>query len=622
MSRGSARSGALAGAGHPSRAGTPRGLERLAIVLALAVALTLGQLPPQPATAVSACSRGTVALTFDDGPHGTYTPQVLDILAKRRVKATFFEVGSQVANRPKVTRRAHAEGHRVGNHTYNHENLTKLSDGAIRDTLRRTNTRIRDAGAATPTLVRPPYGATSSRVRGVIEGLGMREVRWNIDPQDWRSGRSATTIRRLVLDNLRDGGNILLHDGVANSKNTVAALPGIIDGIRERGYCLGNLSSSGKVSPPVPAARIADVEVSEGAAGTTKTAYLTVTLSEPTSRSVSLAYATADGTATAGTDYVATSGTLSFSVGQTSKRIAVTVKGDALDEAHETFTLRLSKPAGVTVARATGTVKILDDDPAPTVGAEDAKVTEGAAGTSTTVKIPVRLSAPSGRTVTVGYTTADGTAIAGTDYTAISGTLTFSPGQTAKTVSVAVRGDALDEPDETFTLQLRDPSRTSIARGTATVTIVDDDPAPTISIEDAAVTEGAAGSTTSVQVQVRLSAPSGRTVTVGYTTVDGTAIAGADHLATSGTLTFSPGQTSRTITLTVVGDDVFEGDETFGVVLSTPTNATLARSAATVTIVEDDPAPPPPAQPPPDEEPTAPAADAPSEGATEIDRTS
>jgi peptidoglycan/xylan/chitin deacetylase (PgdA/CDA1 family) len=571
---------------------TTEAVLRSVVTGVVAFTIVVGGLPVAPAEAVTPCSRGTVALTFDDGPHATYTPKVLDVLAARKVKATFFQVGSQVANRPRLTRRAYDEGHRIGNHTYNHENLTRLSASGIRDTIRRTNRRIADAGAAAPTLVRPPYRATNSQVRAVIKDLGMAHVLWNIDPQDWRSGRSAATIERLVLKNLRDGGNILLHDGVANSKNTVAALPRIIDGARARGYCFGNLNASGKVTPPVPAARIGDAEVTEGAAGTTTTVHLTVKLSEPTARTVSMAYATADGTAVASRDYTAKSGTLSFAVGQTSARIAVKVKGDALDEPNETFTVRLSKPSGVTLARAKGTVKIVDDDPAPTVRIDDVSVTEGAAGTSTTVEVPVRLSAPSGRTITVGYTTADGTAIAGTDYLATSGTLTFSPGQTSKTVRVVVRGDALDEPNETFTVRLRDPSRTSIARGTATVTIVDDDPVPTVDIEDAQVTEGAADTTTTVKVRVRLSAPSGRTVTVAYRTADGTAVANSDYLATSGTLTFSPGQTSKTLTLTVLGDDLHEDDETFTAVLSAPTHATVARGVATITITDDDPAPP------------------------------
>ena len=448
------------------------------MVGALILALVGAALPLHPAEAVTPCSRGTVALTFDDGPHGTYTPKMLDILRRRQAKATFFQVGTNVANHPRITRRAHDEGHRIGNHTWRHENLTRLSDSAIRDTLRRTNRRIADTDAPKPTLVRPPYGATSSRVRAVIGDLGMQQVLWTVDPQDWRSGRSASTITKRVLGNLHDGANILLHDGVGNSNNTVAALPGIIDGIRSRGYCIGTLSSTGKVTPPVPVARIGDAELKEGAAGTRTTAYLTVTLSEPTSRAVSFAYTTVNGTAVAGKDYVAKSGTVTFSVGQTSKRIGVKVKGDDLDEFNETFTVRLSKPVGATISRRTGTVTILDDDPAPSVRIDDVSVTEGPAGATTTAKVPVRLSAQSGKTITVGYATRDGTATAGSDYTATSGTLTFSPGQTTKHVEVTIIGDGVHEGNEYLTMELHSPKNVTVAQGTATVTIFDADPPP------------------------------------------------------------------------------------------------------------------------------------------------
>jgi peptidoglycan-N-acetylglucosamine deacetylase len=564
-----------------------RGALPLVVVLAVLVSL-LGVLPAQ---AVTSCSRGTVALTFDDGPHSSYTPRVLDILRKRGVKATFFQVGSRIATYPGVTRRVRAEGHRVANHTWNHESLPSLTDDGIRATLRRTNNVVTSLGLPRPTLVRPPYGATSSRVRSVIEDLGMHQVLWTIDPQDWRTGRSASTIANAVLGSLHNRGNILLHDGVGNSPATIAALPRIIDGARARGYCFGTLSASGAVTPPRPAARIGNTTVTETDPGRSVTAYLTVRLSEPTSRSVSFRYRTVDGTATAGADYVAASGTLTFPVGQTSRRIAVRVKGDSLDEIREAFTVRLSRASGASLVDRVGRVRIVDNDPAPVVRVSDASVGEPGPGATRTASVSVRLSAPSGRKVTVGYTTADGTATAGRDYDATSGTLTFAPGQTAKTVAVTVRGDALDEPDETFRVRLRDPSACTIGRGTATVTIRDGDPPPTVSIQDASVVEGAAGSSVTATLAVTLSARSAKTITVGYATADGTATAPADYAATSGTLTFAPGQTKASVAVTVRGDDDVEGDEAFSVTLSNPSNTTLARGSAVVTIFDDDTAP-------------------------------
>jgi peptidoglycan-N-acetylglucosamine deacetylase len=222
-------------------------------------ALLLGLAPPSAAPAeASTCAAGYVALTFDDGPHATYTRQVLDQLAARKAVATFFPVGSQVAARPALVARMAAEGHRVANHTYQHERLTSLSDAAIRSTADRTATTIRAAGATPLPLVRPPYGATDSRVRRALSAGGYGHILWTVDPQDWRS-ISASTIRSRVLANLHPNAVILLHDGVANAHQTVAALPGIIDGIRSRGYCLALLDASGRVvassapAPPAPA---------------------------------------------------------------------------------------------------------------------------------------------------------------------------------------------------------------------------------------------------------------------------------------------------------------------------------------------------------------------------------
>jgi hypothetical protein len=230
--------------------------------------------------------------------------------------------------------------------------------------------------------------------------------------------------------------------------------------------------------------RISDVEVTEGGPGTTTTARLTVRLSEPTSRTVTVDYRTIAGTATAGTDYRSVSGSLSFAVGQTSRTIVVRVIGDALDEPNETFSVRLSKVSGAAYQRREARVRIVDDDPPPRVRIRDVSVVEGAAGTPTTVSIPVELDAPSGRPVTVQYATADGTATAGEDYLAVAGTLSFSPGQTRYDLTITVLGDDAFEGDETFVLRLSAPTSATVARGAATITIIDDEPPPASDEED------------------------------------------------------------------------------------------------------------------------------------------
>src|SRR5262249_46114318 len=155
----------------------------------------------------------------------------------------------------------------------------------------------------------------------------------------------------------------------------------------------------------------------------TTAATFTVSLSAPTDQTVTVNYSTADGTAVAGSDYEAASGTLTFDPGQTSQTVTVSVLGDTLSEASETFTLNLSSPTNATLIQAQGTTTISDDDPLPSLSVNNVSVVEGNSGT-TAATFTVSLSAPSGQTVTVSYATLNGTALASSDYTATSGTLT------------------------------------------------------------------------------------------------------------------------------------------------------------------------------------------------------
>jgi hypothetical protein len=227
----------------------------------------------------------------------------------------------------------------------------------------------------------------------------------------------------------------------------------------------------------------------------------------------------------------------------------------------------------------------------PTISISDASVTEGNKG-STTASFTATLSASSTNTVTVAFATANGTAVAGSDYTSASSTLSFAPGETSRTVTVSVIGDRVDEQDETFTVNLSAPVNGTIQDGTGVGTIVDDDGSgggttPTISISDASVTEGNKGSLMAA-FTVTLSTSSTNTVTVAFATANGTAVAGSDYVSTSGTLTFSLGQTSRTISVAVIGNLVAEPTETFTVSLSGPVNATIVDGAGVGTIVDND----------------------------------
>ena len=324
---------------------------------------------------------------------------------------------------------------------------------------------------------------------------------------------------------------------------------------------------------PMPELRISDAApVAEG-----NDAVFTVSLSPPSSQVVTVEYRTVDGTAGAGSDYSTTSETLRFDPLETTKTIQVPVLTDSLSEPSEDFEVELRNPSRATLddARGVGTIAA---DPMPGLTIDDAApVAEGNDAVFT-----VTLHPPSSQVVTVEYTTEDGTADAGDDYTTIAETLTFSPGQTTKIIRVPVLVDSTQESSETFTVELSTPMGTTLADSTGLGTITAD-PMPGLSIGDAEpVAEGGAAVFT-----VTLVPASNHVVTVTYSTVDGTAVADADFTPTSGTLTFNPNQTTKTIRVPILRDTVHEPSETFTVELDDPTGTTLADSTGLGTIAAD-----------------------------------
>jgi chitinase len=186
-------------------------------------------------------------------------------------------------------------------------------------------------------------------------------------------------------------------------------------------------------------------------------------------------YRTVQGTATAPADYATRRGTLSFAEGQASRAISVPIAADALDEVNERFTLRLSSPTGgARIADGEGVATIVDDDPAPRVSVEDVSLFEGDAGT-VSARFNVRLSAASGRTVSVAYATSDGTARQPGDYTSRAGTVSFAPGERLRTIAVSVRGETRVEPNERFWLTLTAPSGAQLGDALASALIRNDD---------------------------------------------------------------------------------------------------------------------------------------------------
>ncbi len=338
-----------------------------------------------------------------------------------------------------------------------------------------------------------------------------------------------------------------------------------------------------------PNITIAGTTVTEGGPGTTQTARLIVALSALSPQDVSVAVASADGTATAGSDYdaIPANTRLTVPAGQHVGAIEVPVHGDALDELDETFNVNLTAPQGGNITAANGLVTITDDDATPAIVVQDLAVIEGA-GVAT---VTVGLTAASSRPLTAAYVTRDGTALAGIDYAGQNGSVTFNPGETVKFVSIPVASDTVIEDVETFALVVSDTA-TPGASVVATIAIVDDDltpgATPNLAISDGSpVREGDSG-TRAAEFTVRMDRPLARPVAVKYATVPGTATAGEDFEVAQGALTFAPGESTKTIRVLVKGDSEIESNEDFTVVLLEPFNARVASATGLGIIVDDD----------------------------------
>jgi len=265
-------------------------------------------------------------------------------------------------------------------------------------------------------------------------------------------------------------------------------------------------------------------------------------------------------------------------------RLSVSYTPNAGYSGVDTFTYTITDLVGGT-STGTVTVNVLAT---PAVSVKNTSVVEGNSGSSLAT-INVVLSNQSLDTVTVNYTTVDGSATAGADYTAASGTVTFVPGDISEPITIPILGDTLAEANEHFTVVLSNPSNATIAANPGgDITITDDDPPEVTIAPTATITEGNTG-TNNVAIAVTLSQTHGESVWVTYTTSDGTATAGSDYIASTGTLQFYPGTKTQNIYIPVYGDTIGEASETFYVDISNPLNGTLtAATRATVTIVDDD----------------------------------
>lgn len=311
------------------------------------------------------------------------------------------------------------------------------------------------------------------------------------------------------------------------------------------------------------------------------TAVVTVTLGHPSGREVSVAFATEAETAVAGTDYETITGTLTFAPGETSGTIAITLLDDALDEADETIAVAITNFVNArTGSNSDAQVKIVDNDDAPTVSFSQAIY--AAPEDQGSAVLTIALSAVSGKTVSVRYKSTGGSAAPGGDYASLDKKMTFAPGETTKTVEMGVFDDTLVEGLETAVVTLSNPENSTLGEfGTTTVNILDDE-VPTLSSNKASYTVTEHGGT--VQIVLTLDEPLPLAATVDYTTQAGTATADADFVTKTGTVTFAAGQTSQTLTLEVMTDEVTEAEETFTLHLSNPINLLLTAEDLTITI--------------------------------------
>ena len=219
----------------------------------------LSTAPPPPSPSPVIISYGSVhvsgsyiALTFDDGPSETLTPQLLKILANRHIKATFFLIGQNVQAHPEIVKEEVAEGHAVGSHTWSHPNLGIMPDDKVREELQRTDDAIFKAAGVHPQMLRPPYGSLAHAQRiWISKEFGYKIVFWSVDPLDWKNP-GADVVASRILAAVKPGSIILSHDIHAG---TVQAMPQVIDALLAKGYkfvTIPELIAMRVPSTPVP----------------------------------------------------------------------------------------------------------------------------------------------------------------------------------------------------------------------------------------------------------------------------------------------------------------------------------------------------------------------------------
>lgn len=229
-----------------------RGTKPVSLVVTIALALALGGYEPSPAAGAQTSVRPeamsrmgpaippesrrqrTVALTFDDGP-SRYTPQILAVLRRHQIRATFCMLGDNAERYPELARQVVREGHQICNHSRAHANLARESSLKVRAEVTVAQAQIRGATGATPQTFRFPYGSSDRRTRKIIKGYGLRRLDWDVDTLDWKRPPARKLTARVVRD-VKPGSVVLMHDGGGDRSQTVASLDATIKKLRARGY--------------------------------------------------------------------------------------------------------------------------------------------------------------------------------------------------------------------------------------------------------------------------------------------------------------------------------------------------------------------------------------------------
>jgi len=334
----------------------------------------------------------------------------------------------------------------------------------------------------------------------------------------------------------------------------------------------------------IPAVTIDDTVVIEGDSGT-KNAEVSVRLSSPMSTALTLNWATRNVTAAAGLDYVAQVGRVTIPAGSTRTELLVAVLGDRIFEPDEFLDVLVSGPRNVRFLKTAARIRIVENDPRPTVSIGDTTVAEGAVAA-----VRLQLSHASSTPIPVSVATRDRSATSLTDYAAVRQVIAIPPGQTSWPLSVSTRHDVMDEIDESLEVLLTAATGAGISRGTATVTILDNDLPPAVSLTVPLFKEGNVGTAT-LLATISLTSVSGFPVSVDVASADITAIRGSDYLFQNQTVTVPAGKLSVTVPIGIVGDLTDEPNESFRLTISNALNATLSKVTQFLNVIPDDDGP-------------------------------